>query len=268
VCKVADKQRLLRDVAGAGAAITHRPLKTIAIFIRDVPAKYILESAEIAPEPGEERAWTTSPRSSRDHGGSVHRPAPDLRRHRGPHPSPGIEQMRRRSAPEFLASFRPSRFPGQIPDHLALAGPLPDDTIELEGHDLVAVGLGHTDTGATTCLHVAAIGLVGAGDAAYDDVHLYLAESSPQGRRDWIAAPDTIASPHPRAVIAGHKRAFDRSTPRASSTTRCSPYTPTASTPARSGRRTRMEVIEARTCRPIAHTFVIADEKQERRCRK
>jgi glyoxylase-like metal-dependent hydrolase (beta-lactamase superfamily II) len=125
-----------------------------------------------------------------------------------------IEQMRRGSTPEFLASFWKSRFPGQIPDDLALADPLPDNTIELEGHDLVAVGLGHTDTDETTCLHVPAIGLVVAGDAAYNDVHLYLAESNPQGRRDWIAALDTIESLHPRAVIAGHKRADRDDDPR------------------------------------------------------
>jgi glyoxylase-like metal-dependent hydrolase (beta-lactamase superfamily II) len=117
-----------------------------------------------------------------------------------------IEQMRRGSTREFLDSFWRTRFPGQIPDHLALADPLPGSTIEIEGHDLVAVGLGHTDTDETTCLHVPAIGLVVAGDAAYNDVHLYLAESSPQGRRDWVAALDTIESLHPRAVIAGHKR--------------------------------------------------------------
>jgi glyoxylase-like metal-dependent hydrolase (beta-lactamase superfamily II) len=117
-----------------------------------------------------------------------------------------IEQMRRGSTPEFLDSFWKSRFPGQIPDQLALADPLPDNTIELEGHELVAVRLGHTDTDETTCLHVPAIGLVAAGDAAYNDVHLYLTESGPQGRRDWIAALDTIESLHPRAVIAGHKR--------------------------------------------------------------
>jgi phenylpyruvate tautomerase PptA (4-oxalocrotonate tautomerase family) len=53
----ADKQRLLREVADAGAAITRRPLDTIAVFIRDVPAKYILERGEIVPELGEEDAW-------------------------------------------------------------------------------------------------------------------------------------------------------------------------------------------------------------------
>jgi hypothetical protein len=51
------------------------------------------------------------------------------------------------------------------------------------------------------------VGLVVAGDAAYNDVHLYLAESDPQVRREWIAALDTIESMHPQTVIAGHQRA-------------------------------------------------------------
>ncbi|HWE07886.1 MAG TPA: MBL fold metallo-hydrolase [Solirubrobacteraceae bacterium] len=117
-----------------------------------------------------------------------------------------VEQMQRGSAAAFLASFWQSRFPGQIPDDLVLAEPMRDPAIELEGHDLVAVRLGHTDTDETTCLDVPAIGLVVAGDAAYNDVHLYLAESGRQGRRDWISALDTIESLQPRAVIAGHKR--------------------------------------------------------------
>ena len=52
----ADKQRLLRELAAA-AATTGRRLDTIAVFIRDVPPKYVLESGEIAPELGEEGAW-------------------------------------------------------------------------------------------------------------------------------------------------------------------------------------------------------------------
>jgi glyoxylase-like metal-dependent hydrolase (beta-lactamase superfamily II) len=118
-----------------------------------------------------------------------------------------IEEMRRQSTPEVLASFWSARFPGQIPDALLLAEPLADHTIDLEGHELVAVEIGHTDTDSTTCLHVPAAGLVVAGDAAYNDVHLYLAESTtPELRREWIAALDTIESLHPRALIAGHKR--------------------------------------------------------------
>jgi len=79
--------------------------------------------------------------------------------------------------------------------------------IELEGRKLVPVALGHTDTNQTTCLHVPDLDLVVAGDSAYNDVHLYLAESDPQGRREWLAALDTIESLQPQAVIAGHQRA-------------------------------------------------------------
>jgi glyoxylase-like metal-dependent hydrolase (beta-lactamase superfamily II) len=117
-----------------------------------------------------------------------------------------IEQMRQGSTPELLATWN-SLFPGEIPDDLVLAEPLSGHTIDLEGHDLAAVELGHTDTDGTTCLHVPDIGLVVAGDAVYNDVHQYLRESSPEGRREWIAALDTIESLHPRAVIAGHQRA-------------------------------------------------------------
>jgi glyoxylase-like metal-dependent hydrolase (beta-lactamase superfamily II) len=118
-----------------------------------------------------------------------------------------IEQMRVGSAPEFLESFWTPRFDGKLPQQFAFPEPLEDHTIDLEGHNLVALELGHTDTDETSCLHVPDIGLVVAGDAAYNDVHLYLAESDPQGRRDWIAALDTIESLHPQAVIAGHQRA-------------------------------------------------------------
>ena len=66
-----EKQRLLREVAGAGAAITRRPLDSIAVLIRDVPAKYILESGEIVPELGEEDAWLAKRVRSRGASGST-----------------------------------------------------------------------------------------------------------------------------------------------------------------------------------------------------
>jgi glyoxylase-like metal-dependent hydrolase (beta-lactamase superfamily II) len=116
-----------------------------------------------------------------------------------------VEQMKKQMAPEFVASFWDKRFPGQIPDRLVAAEPLAGDRLELEGHDLVVVGLGHTDTDDTTCLHVPSIGLVVAGDAVYNDVHLYLAESPAEGRRAWLDALDTIAALEPEAVVAGHK---------------------------------------------------------------
>jgi glyoxylase-like metal-dependent hydrolase (beta-lactamase superfamily II) len=117
-----------------------------------------------------------------------------------------VKVMRQHASPEILEKVWKVSFPGQIPERLLIAEELKGNVIDLEGDELVAVELGHSDTDHTTCLNVPSIGLVVAGDAAYNDVHLYLAESNAKSRRQWIAALDKIESLNPRAVIASHKR--------------------------------------------------------------
>jgi glyoxylase-like metal-dependent hydrolase (beta-lactamase superfamily II) len=117
-----------------------------------------------------------------------------------------MKVMRQNASPEALAGAWEPSFPGRIPRKLTMATELEGTVIDLEGRELVVVDLGHTDTDFTTCLHVPSIGLVVAGDAVYNDVHLYLAESTPEKRAEWIAALDKIEALHPRAVIATHKR--------------------------------------------------------------
>jgi glyoxylase-like metal-dependent hydrolase (beta-lactamase superfamily II) len=124
-----------------------------------------------------------------------------------------VKVMRQNASPEMLHAWELG-FPGQIPANLVIAEELKGNVIDLEGHELVAVELGHTDTDHTTCLHVPSIGLVVAGDAAYNDVHLYLAESNAQKRQEWIAALDKIESLNPRAVVASHKRQDNDDNPR------------------------------------------------------
>src|SRR5215471_13676724 len=116
-----------------------------------------------------------------------------------------VRSMRQLSSPDFITNWN-LQFPNQIPDQLVIADELKGNKIELEGLDLIAVEVGHSDTDHTTCLNVPSIGLVVAGDVAYNDVHLYLAESNAQTRHEWISALDKIESLKPHAVIAGHKR--------------------------------------------------------------
>ena len=73
--------------------------------------------------------------------------------------------MRKHASPEILEHVWKAGYPGQIPDRLVIAEDLKGNVIDLEGHDLVVVDLGHIDTDYTTCLHVPSIGLVIAGDA-------------------------------------------------------------------------------------------------------
>src|SRR5271154_73509 len=125
-----------------------------------------------------------------------------------------VKSMEQQASPEYVSNFWNARYPGQIPERLVIAEELKGNVIQLEGRDLVVVEVGHTDTDHTTCLHVPSAGLVVAGDAAYNDVHLYLAESNAETRREWIVALDTIESLKPRAVIAGHKKPGKDDSPR------------------------------------------------------
>jgi len=126
-----------------------------------------------------------------------------------------VKVMRQQASPEFLAAYWNPRFPGQISSHITIAEELTGNVTNLEGQDLVSVPLGFTDTANTTCLHAPSIGLVVAGDAAYNGVHLHLSESPDQQKREeWIAALDKMESLKPRAVVAGHKRVGNDDSPR------------------------------------------------------
>jgi len=115
-----------------------------------------------------------------------------------------VEHMRRQVAGDSFARFWEPLFPGQIARDVAVAEPLDGSTLELEGKELVAVGVGHSDTDHTSVLHVPAIGLVVAGDVAYNDVHQYLAESNHARRLQWIEALDRVEALQPRYAVAGH----------------------------------------------------------------
>jgi len=62
-----------------------------------------------------------------------------------------VKLMRQQASPDVLANFWNPLFPGQIPDRLVIVEELKRNVIDLEGHDLVVVEVGHTDTDYTTC---------------------------------------------------------------------------------------------------------------------
>jgi hypothetical protein len=66
---------------------------------------------------------------------------------------------------------------------IVIAEEMKGNVIDPEGWEFVAIDVGHTDTDHTTCLHVPSVGLAVAGEAAYNDDHLYLVESNAQTAR-------------------------------------------------------------------------------------
>ena len=131
-----------------------------------------------------------------------------------------VAAMREQVSPTSLENFWRKLFPGQIAEHLPVADPLPDNELELEGHKLIAVNTGRTDTAQSTCLHVPSVGLLVGGDVVYNGIHPYLAETTTESRREWIAALDRLEALNPRAVIAGHKIPENRDEPRIIAETR------------------------------------------------
>jgi len=116
-----------------------------------------------------------------------------------------VKAMQEHLSPAWIDNFWRRLFPDEIPDHLLVAEPLENGGLELEGHRLVPVNAGHTDTAQSTCLHVPSVGLLVGGDAVYNGVHPYLGETDRQSRLEWIGTLDRLEALQPRAVIAGHK---------------------------------------------------------------
>jgi glyoxylase-like metal-dependent hydrolase (beta-lactamase superfamily II) len=111
-------------------------------------------------------------------------------------------------------------FPGEIPNRLLVAEPLEGNALELEGHKLLAINAGRTDTAHSTCLHVPSIGLIVGGDVVYNGIHPYLGETDTQSRTEWISTLDKLETLNPKAVIAGHKVPENDDNPRIIAETR------------------------------------------------
>jgi glyoxylase-like metal-dependent hydrolase (beta-lactamase superfamily II) len=117
--------------------------------------------------------------------------------------SKSVQLMRKQS--QAMPLFR-KRWPGQLPAGIVLPEPYDDDVFTLEGHELRIIEQGRTDTVDTTSLHVPSIDLVVAGDVLYNQCHMYVGDTTPESRANWIAALDRLAALNPKITVAGHKK--------------------------------------------------------------
>ena len=97
-------------------------------------------------------------------------------------------------------------FPGQVPTKLVAPKAYERDTFTLEGHEIRIIEQGHTDSADTTSLYVPSIGLIVAGDVVYNQCRMYVGDTTPESRKNWIAALDGLAALNPATVVAGHKK--------------------------------------------------------------
>lgn len=127
--------------------------------------------------------------------------------------SPGVVEAR--------ATFWDALFPGEIPSSDIEVDVVTDSGFTLEGHDLLPVEVGHSDTDDTTVLWVPDLRLTVAGDVVYNGVHLSIGESLDGGRDAWRGALDIVKALNPALVVAGHKNPNHSDDPSHIDATRC-----------------------------------------------
>lgn len=108
-------------------------------------------------------------------------------------------------AAQYGAEFWNMMFPGQIP-----AGPVDvqvvgEEGLSLEGHALIPVEVGHSDSDDTTVLWVPSLKLAVAGDVVYSGVHLPLIEAAEGGLDAWRRALDKVEALGAEVVVASHQ---------------------------------------------------------------
>jgi glyoxylase-like metal-dependent hydrolase (beta-lactamase superfamily II) len=97
-------------------------------------------------------------------------------------------------------------FPGQVPTRLVPPEAWEHDTFTLEGQELRIIEQGRTDSPDSTSLYVPSIGLIVAGDVVYNQCRMYVGDTTPESRKNWIEALDRLAALNPTMVVAGHKK--------------------------------------------------------------
>ncbi|MFI5775526.1 MBL fold metallo-hydrolase [Nocardia sp. NPDC051570] len=112
-----------------------------------------------------------------------------------------------------LTRFMAGLLPGQSAAKITVPEPYSKDAFTLEGYELRIIEQGRTDVEHSSSLHVPAIDLVVAGDVLYNKCHMYVGDTTPESRENWIAALDRLAALRPKLAIAGHKKTGAPDTP-------------------------------------------------------
>jgi glyoxylase-like metal-dependent hydrolase (beta-lactamase superfamily II) len=72
-------------------------------------------------------------------------------------------------------------------------------------HTVAVLPVGGADGVLATIVHLPELGTICSGDAVYNDIHMWLWNSTPESRANWLQTIDAIAAMQPATIIAGHR---------------------------------------------------------------
>jgi glyoxylase-like metal-dependent hydrolase (beta-lactamase superfamily II) len=115
-----------------------------------------------------------------------------------------VDAARGQLSAKAMASWN-SRFPGQLPQSLPVPELANSPEFDLDGHTILFRTIGGADGALATVVHVPDLGTICSGDIVYNNIHMWLWNSTPDSRRIWLASLDAVAALRPSRIITGHK---------------------------------------------------------------
>ena len=115
-----------------------------------------------------------------------------------------VDQARAQTTPNAIASWN-TRFAGQFSQSPAVPALASSPEIDLDGHPLLFRTIGGADGALATIVHVPDLAAICSGDIAYNNIHMWLWNSTPESRQAWLASLDAVAALNPSTIITGHK---------------------------------------------------------------
>ena len=115
-----------------------------------------------------------------------------------------VDEARGQIGAKAMASWN-SRFPGQLPLSPAVPALSGSPEFDLNGHTILFRTIGGADGALATIVHVPDLRTVCSGDIVYNNIHMWLWNSTPDSRKTWLASLDAVAALRPSTIITGHK---------------------------------------------------------------
>ena len=115
-----------------------------------------------------------------------------------------VDEARRGISAKGMASWN-SRFPGQLSQSPAAPALADSQEFDLNGHTILFRTIGGADGVLATIVHVPDLRTICSGDIVYNNIHMWLWNSTPESRETWLASLDAVAALQPSTIITGHK---------------------------------------------------------------
>ena len=115
-----------------------------------------------------------------------------------------VDEAKGQTTPNVMASWN-SRFPGQLSPLPAVPAMASSLEVDLEGHRLLFRTIGRADGALATIVHMPDLQAVCSGDIVYNNIHMWLWNSTPQSREAWLTSLNAVAALDPSTIITGHK---------------------------------------------------------------